>query len=74
MGAHHYLEHGFNMIDYKDDHIFHGLELYETGGELFVRVWVGGESANNPVIGKITIQQARQLADGAEALASRLRG
>ena len=73
MGALHFLEHGFCVADQKDGGVCHDVELFETGGELFIRMWVGGVSANNPVTGKMTIQQASQLAEGAQAFAARLR-
>ena len=72
MGAHHFLDHGFTLLEHFDDSIFHELQLYEQGGEPFFRLWVGGEGKNKPILCRLTYQQARDLADGAEALAFRL--
>jgi hypothetical protein len=72
MGALHFLEHEFSVPDaYKKD-VHHDLELFEIGGELFFRLWVGGLGENKPVVCCLTKQQARDLAEGAEALSSRI--
>lgn len=74
MGTQQFLEHGFSLQDLNSPDVHHDLELYETGGELFLRLWVGGHGKDGSIICRISQSQARQLAEGAEALASRLVG
>ncbi len=72
MGALHFLEHGFLLDDHVTNGLQHELELFETGGKLFLRLWVGGIGANMPVECCLTQAQADQLAEGAQYLASRI--
>lgn len=71
MGADHFLEHGFVLDDHFTQGLQHGLELYSHGGELFLRLWIGGAGANMPVICRVTPKQAREIAEGSERLATR---
>ena len=71
MGATHFLDHNFLLADYFTQGLNHDLELYETGGELFLRLWVGGRGANKPVLCRLTQAQTNQLAQGAQDLAAR---
>jgi hypothetical protein len=73
MGAVHFLEHEFSLQDAYAKNVHHDLELFETGGELFLRIWIGGLGKNSPVVCRLTQSQASNLAEGAEALARRLR-
>jgi len=68
----HFLEHGFTAPDLNDPHVLHGLELYEAGGERFLRVWLGGRQPGDHIIARLTRRQALDLASAAEALAQRV--
>ncbi len=72
MGAYHCLPESFVLADRERDGLRHELELFENGGELVLRVWIGGRGADMPVDCLLTKAQAEQLAQGAEALAGRL--
>lgn len=72
MGALHFIEHGTLLADHVTQGLSHELELFETGGELFLRLWIGGIGANMPVTCRVTLQQAQQLAEAADAFAHRL--
>ena len=72
MGALHFLEHGTMLQDHFTEGLQHELELYETGGELFLRLWIGGIGANKPVLCRLSKAQAAQIAEAAEKLAGRL--
>ena len=72
MGAAHFLDHEFHLSDLSREGIHHTLELYETGGELFLRLWIGGRGEGDGLICKLTRAQAKELAQGAERLATRL--
>lgn len=72
MGALHFLEHEFHLADLEDKAVHHTLELYETGGELFLRLWQGGRGRGKAIICKMTQAQAKELAEGAEGLSTRI--
>lgn len=72
MGALHFLEHGTLLADHFTEGLQHELELFEMGGELFLRLWIGGIGADMPVTCRLTQAQAKELAQGAEGLAGRL--
>lgn len=72
MGAANFLDHDFLLDDYITQGLQHHLELYETGGELFLRLWVGGRGADMPVLCRLSKAQAKELAQGAEGLSTRL--
>ena len=72
MGALHFLEHEFALADYFTEGLAHDLELYETGGELFLRLWIGGRGADMPVLCRLSQDQAKELAEGANRLAGRV--
>ena len=72
MGALHFLEHEFSLPDAYTKDLHHDLELFEMGGDLFLRLWVGGQGENKPVVCLLTKPQAHDLAEGAEALSSRI--
>lgn len=72
MGALHFLEHGTLLADHFTEGLQHELELFETGGQLFLRLWIGGIGADMPVTCRLSQAQADELAKGAEALAGRL--
>ncbi|WP_406850109.1 hypothetical protein [Chromobacterium phragmitis] len=73
MGALHFLDE-LVVPDAYDKSTFHGLELFETEGRLFFRIWVGGIGADKPLVCELTPSQARQLSAGAEDLADRISG
>jgi hypothetical protein len=68
----HFLENGFEVIDWNETSIKHEIELFENGGELYIRIWEGGIKMNKPVCGKLTAEQAQALAEAAERLAGRI--
>lgn len=72
MGALHFLDHDFNLTDDKSPTETHTLELYETGGGRYLRIWIGGRGTGNEVRCKVTKEQAVQLADAAEYLRDRI--
>ena len=72
MGAVHFLPHAFRLPDRDRPNIQHELELMEKGGELVLRLWIGGVEANMAVECVLTKAQAEQLANGAQDLAARL--
>lgn len=69
MGANHFLEHEFLLDDHVTQGVQHAVELYQTGGGLYLRLWIGGRGANMPVLCRLTQAQAKELAEGAERLA-----
>lgn len=73
MGALHFLDFNFLLADYSQQGISHNLELFETGGELFLRLWVGGRGAGQPVLCRLTQAQADDLAESAQQFARRLK-
>ena len=73
MGALHFLEHEFRLPDADDKDVHHDLELFEMGGERFLRLWTGGVGENKPVVCRLSKRQTEELAKGAEALSSRIR-
>jgi hypothetical protein len=68
----HFLDHEFQLHDHVTDDLKHGLELFENGGQLFMRIWIGGIGANMPVICRVDPAEAREIANSAERWASRL--
>lgn len=72
MSATHFLPDPFIFFDRQDDSIHHEMELFEQGGRLFVRLWIGGVEANNPVVGEMSRQNAHTLAECAQKFAARL--
>jgi hypothetical protein len=68
----HFLEHGFALPDLDHPGLTHGLELYEAGGERFLRVWVGGGKPGAQILCRLTRAQALALAEAAEGLAQRI--
>ena len=72
MGAVHFLEHGTLLADHFTEGLEHEVELFETGGQLFLRLWIGGIGADMPVTCRLTQAQADHLAQGAQSLAARL--
>lgn len=72
MVAYHCLPDDFLVTDRHTDGLHHELELFENGGELVLRVWVGGRSADMPLDCLLTKAQAQQFANGAQELAGRL--
>jgi len=72
MGASPFLDHDFVMEDHRTQGLHHGLDLYEQGNELFLRVWIGGRGSDMPLLCRLTQAQAEQLAEGAQRLATRL--
>ncbi len=74
MGALHFLDHDFDLVDYHTQGVKHTLELYETGGELFLRLWINGRGSDMPVLCRVTRDQAKELAAGADYFATRLGG
>jgi len=72
MGAVHFLPHGFRLPDRSRPDLQHELELFENGGQLFLRVWIGGIEADMAMECVLTKAQAEQLAHGAQELAGRL--
>lgn len=48
----------------------HELELFQTGGDLLFRLWIGGMGADMPVERRLTKEQAQQLAQDASRLAA----
>jgi len=68
MGALHFLDDAFILQDAVSENVAHELELYEQGGELYLRIWIGGSGADMPVVCKLTNEQAAQLADGGSKL------
>ena len=72
MAALHFLEHEFSLPDAYAKAVHHDLELFEMGGERFLRLWTGGLGENKPVVCRLTKKQARDLATGADALFSRI--
>lgn len=71
MGALHFLDK-LVVPDAYDKSTSHELELFESGGRLFFRIWAGGIGANKPVVCELTPDQARQLSAGADSLAVRI--
>jgi|LakMenEpi03Aug12_release.lakeMendotaPanAssembly.Ray.scaffolds.fasta_scaffold6416111_1 hypothetical protein len=68
----HFLEHGFEVSDCNETSIKHEIELFENGGELYIRIWKGGIKMNKPVCGRLTADQAQALAEAAGRLAGRI--
>ena len=52
--------------------VSHEIELFESDGQLFIRLWIAGIAADMPVICNLTKKQAAQLSDAAECLSLRL--
>lgn len=72
MGAHHFLEHEFDLPDGSDPSKHHTLELFENGGQRYLTLWVGGFANGQQITCKLTKAQAEALADGAESLKNRI--
>ncbi|KUM02760.1 hypothetical protein AWB61_03075 [Chromobacterium sp. F49] len=72
MGAVHFLDDQFLLADARDDAVEHELELFETGGKRYLRIWVGGIGNGPEILCEITEEQARQLSEAAESLADRI--
>lgn len=68
----HFLEHDFALSSLQDPTITHRLELYEAGGQRFLRVWLGGQDPGAHFIATLTKAQALALAEAAEGLAQRI--
>ena len=67
-----FLDHDFQLADAVTEGLQHHVDLYESGGDLFMRIWISGRGNDMPLCLKLTADQARQFADGAERLATRL--
>lgn len=68
----HFLEPPLALLAISQPEATHHLELYEQGGERFLRLWLGGQAPGAHVIAKMTRAQALALAEAAEALAQRI--
>ncbi|MEN6081603.1 hypothetical protein [Chromobacterium piscinae] len=73
MGALHFLD---EMIvpDAYDKSLQHEIELFESEGRLFLRIWTGGIGVGKPLVCELTPSQAQQLAQGAKDLSERMTG
>lgn len=72
MGALNFLDHEFELQDHKNEDTKHAIDLFEHGGELYLRMWVDGRASNNPVMCILTQSQAEAFAKGAAGLSRRI--
>lgn len=73
MGALHFLNHQFLLADSAAQGTSHELELFEKGGQLYLRLRVGNTGLDqDAVCCRVTLAQAKELADAAVGFAQRL--
>lgn len=68
----HFLEHGFTLPSLQDPGTSHVFELYESGGQRCLRVWLGGQEPGAHIIVTLSKAQALDLAEAADGLAQRI--
>jgi len=72
MGAVHFLSHEFSLPDARTQGVRHVLELYEHGGQRYLRLWINGIASDMPVVCSLTKAQAEEISEGAQRLATRI--
>jgi hypothetical protein len=72
MGALHFIDPPLVGPDVTEPTVFHELELFEHGGNRFLRIKLGGNRAPSEVTMQLTRRQAAQLAQAAEGLRDRV--
>lgn len=73
MAANHFLSHNFLLPDAKKSGVKHQVELFEHGGNLYLRLWISGVVGDdNEILCMLTPAQAEEFAQGAERLSTRI--